>query len=112
MVRARVPNMGWIRAIVLSIKKEHAQIYMCDIGHDTVLCLDFLQPLSPSSKVLPHFAQAFYIRDVIAAGGGNWTQTAKDFTMEWMVESKVEVTVLGPGMLNKNHPYLSFYSAH
>ena len=61
--------------------------------------------------MLQNFAQAFYVSEVVAAGEGNRTQTARDSTTEQIVESKVEVTMLGPGMPDKNHPYLPLYLA-
>ena len=53
----------------------------------------------------------FYVSDIIAAGGGNWTRTAKDFTTELVKNKEVEVTVPGSAVLGKRYPYLPFYLA-
>ena len=42
MVCAKVPNLGWKRAFLLSTEKEQARIYMCDVGHNVIVSLNNL----------------------------------------------------------------------
>ena len=113
-VGVKIDKLGWTRARITTVMEHQVVLYLCDFGYNVTLPLksESLHLLLPRHAVLPHLAQAFHVSGVVPAGGGGWTRSARIMTDELLWRGEVEVTVVGPPVIDTNLPSLPSYPAH